>query len=96
MMETGPPSPACPTTVRCCTVVPLLGHADLHRVASLLGVEPSVSAVQQAVLRCPAAQARLTGFLFDGSRSQTPPRQMLRAPSTPPPVVRKSRRKLVF
>lgn len=71
--------------------IPLLSQPDLDSVAQLLGVQATVAAVRDACAACPFASARVDAYLFAAERSATPPRQMLRPPHTPPPVVRASR-----
>jgi len=63
-----------------------LSAADLTDLAHRLGVPPTVKAVHHACCNDASALDTVTDHLF--SRSQTPPRQIMRLPSTPPPLVR--------
>lgn len=75
--------------------IQLLSADDLAALARRLAVPPELGAIQRACKVSPGAHDAVTRFLFGPPRSRTPPRQIMRPPLTPPPVVR-VRRAAIF
>lgn len=91
----GPGAAGSPTTQSCAEhpvlqAIPLLSADDLQLVAAMVKAPaPTAAAVRAACARCPTREAQLADFLFGPERSTTPPRQVMRAPLTPPRLRRK-------